>query len=59
MSSSQIFMARSADLPFAESGPVNDMPKPIRIGSWAVAGARVMAIVRNEMTRKAIDRYNT
>jgi hypothetical protein len=56
MSSSQIFMARRADLPFAESGPVNDIPKPILIGSCAVAGACIMVIVRIAMARKANDR---
>src|SRR5215472_10826520 len=39
MSSSQIFIARSADLPLADSPPVSAMPKPILIGSAVRAGA--------------------
>src|SRR6185437_10584641 len=41
MSSSQIFMATSADLPLAARPPVSAMPKPILIGSaaWASRAA--------------------
>jgi hypothetical protein len=37
MSSSQIFIASSADLPFAANGPVCAMPNPILIGASANA----------------------
>src|SRR6266849_3922082 len=37
MSSSQIFIASSADLPLGASGPVSAMPKPMRSGSAALA----------------------
>jgi len=38
-SSSQIFIARSDDFPFAASGPVSAIPKPILIGSPLCAQA--------------------
>src|SRR5438105_2401525 len=38
ISSSQIFMASSADLPLGASGPVSAMPKPMRSASAAFPG---------------------
>jgi hypothetical protein len=49
-SSSQIFWASRADLPLAASGPVSAMPKPMRIGSSALAlavAARPMMAAAN------------
>src|SRR5262249_16036365 len=48
VSSSQIFMPSSACLPFGDSGPVNDMEKPILTGSPAAPWA--LARIKNRVT---------
>jgi hypothetical protein len=51
VSSAQIFIASSDDLPFAASGPVSDMPKPIFIGSAANADPAISVNKIEEASR--------